>query len=258
MKLKDQVAIVTGGARGNGLAIAKALAGEGCHIVLADICEDIPTVPYGLSTRETLDRAVEEIQAMGVNALGVVCDVRSDASVRALVDEVKQKFGRIDILVNNAGITRDALLLRMKEEDWRKVIATNLDGVFLVTKEVLPRMMKQRYGRVINISSVVGLMGNAGQGNYAASKAGVIGFTKAVAREVASRNITVNAVAPGYVDTAMTQQLSEAARAALLQLVPMGRMGTVDDIAAGVLFLASEEAGYITGHVLNINGGMYM
>ncbi|GAB4237319.1 MAG: 3-oxoacyl-ACP reductase FabG [Acidobacteriota bacterium] len=240
-QLHDKVALVTGAARGIGRRIAEVLEAAGARVVLADYAD-----------------WDSHLSPLTERTWGIRLDVTDATRVKEVVDEISERLGRIDILVNNAGITRDALLLRMKEEDWRKVIATNLDGVFLVTKEVLPRMMKQRYGRVINISSVVGLMGNAGQGNYAASKAGVIGFTKAVAREVASRNITVNAVAPGYVDTAMTQQLSEAARAALLQLVPMGRMGTVDDIAAGVLFLASEEAGYITGHVLNINGGMYM
>lgn len=240
-QLDDRVALVTGAARGIGRRIAEVLEEAGARVVLADYAE-----------------WDSHLAALGERSWGVRLDVTEAARVKEVVDEICERLGRIDILVNNAGITRDALLLRMKEEDWRKVLATNLDGVFLVTKEVLPRMMKQRYGRVVNISSVVGLMGNAGQGNYAASKAGVIGFTKAVAREVASRNITVNAVAPGYVDTAMTRQLSESARANLLQLVPMGRMGTVDDIACGVLFLASEEAGYITGHVLNINGGMYM
>jgi len=161
-------------------------------------------------------------------------------------------------LVNNAGITRDGLLIRMKDEDWQKVLATNLDGVFFVTREVISRMMRQRYGRIVNVSSVVGLMGNPGQANYVTSKAGVVGFTKAVAREVASRNITVNAVAPGYIDTTMTKELAEKAKEDLMSMVPLGRIGTVDDVAFGVQFLASKEAGYITGHVLNINGGMYM
>ena len=240
-KLGDQIAIVTGAYQGIGRRVAESLAGAGAKVVLADVRE------WG-----------DELSDLGGGMYGVSLDVTDAERIKQVTAQVMEQFGRIDVLVNNAGIVRDGLLLRMKEEDWRRVLSTNLDGVFLVTKEVLPKMMKQRYGRIVNISSVVGQMGNPGQANYVASKAGVIGFTKAVAREVASRGITVNAVAPGYIETSMTEELAEKAHQELLRMVPLGRIGAVDDIAHGVLFLASKEAGYITGHVLNINGGMYM
>lgn len=199
-----------------------------------------------------------QLESIGENLWGIRLDVTDPARVKDVVAQVVDQFEKIDILVNNAGITRDGLLIRMKEDEWKKVLATNLDGVFFVTREVISRMMRHRYGRIVNIGSVVGLMGNPGQANYVTSKAGVVGFTKAVAREVASRNITVNAVAPGYIDTSMTKDLAEKAKQDLMSMVPLGRIGTVDDVAFGVQFLASREAGYITGHVLNINGGMYM
>ncbi len=239
--LNEQVALITGAARGIGRHIADLMGRAGARVVLSDFAE-----------------WESELEPLDDSRWGVQLDVTRGERVAAVVSQIVERLGRIDILVNNAGITRDGLLVRMKEEDWRKVLATNLDGVYLTTREVVPRMMRQRYGRIINISSVVGQMGNAGQANYVASKAGVVGFTKAVAREVASRNITVNAVAPGYIDTAMTEALAEKARRDLLGMVPLGRIGTVDDVAHGVLFLASREAGYITGHVLNVNGGMYM
>jgi 3-oxoacyl-[acyl-carrier protein] reductase len=239
--LDDQIALVTGGFRGIGRSVAENLADAGATVVLADVQE-----------------WTDEIRDLGKGMYGVRLDVTNAAEIKSVIGKVVEQFGQIDVLVNNAGILRDGLMLRMKEEDWRQVLSTNLDGVFLVTKEVLSKMMRKRYGRIINISSVVGQMGNPGQANYVASKAGVIGFTKAVAREVASRNITVNALAPGYVATSMTEELPEKAREELLKLVPLGRVGSVDDVANGVRFLASKEAGYITGHVLNINGGMYM
>jgi len=240
-KLDDQIALVTGAFQGIGRAVAESLAHAGATVVMADVQE-----------------WTGEIVGLGDGTYGVRLDVTDAAAVKSVTTKVVERFGRIDVLVNNAGIVRDGLLLRMKEEDWRRVLSINLDGVFLMTREVLSKMMKQRYGRIINISSVVGQMGNPGQANYVASKAGVIGFTKAIAREVASRNITVNAVAPGYIATSMTEDLGEKAQQELLKMVPLGRIGSVQDIAHGVLFLASKEAGYITGHVLNINGGMYM
>ncbi|UCF38586.1 MAG: 3-oxoacyl-[acyl-carrier-protein] reductase [Acidobacteriota bacterium] len=239
--LKDQVALVTGAARGIGRTIADSLAKSGATVVLADFAD-----------------WDAELQIVGDRTYGVRLDVTDPEAVKGVIGQIVDQLGRLDILVNNAGITRDGLLMRMKEEDWRKVLSTNLDGVFYLTKEAVSRMMRQRYGRIINIASVVGQMGNPGQANYVASKSGVIGLTKAVAREVASRNITVNAVAPGYIATAMTEDLPDSAKQELQKMIPLGRIGTVEDIASGVLFLASKEAGYITGHVLNINGGMYM
>jgi 3-oxoacyl-[acyl-carrier protein] reductase len=240
-RLDDQVALVTGAARGIGRRVAELLQQAGAVVVSADFAD------WGES--------LSELEGGGY---GIRLDVTDPERVKTVIAEVVDRLGRIDVVVNNAGITRDGLLVRMKDEEWRKVLATNLDGAFYVTREAVSRMMRQRYGRVVNIASVVGLMGNPGQCNYVASKAGLVGFTKAVAREVASRNITVNAVAPGYIGTQMTEELGEKARQELLSLVPVGRIGSVDDVAWGVLFLASREAGYITGHVLNINGGMYM
>jgi 3-oxoacyl-[acyl-carrier protein] reductase len=244
--LSGQVAVVTGSARGIGKSVAGRLAFHGARVVIADLFQ------------EQIDACVAELCGQGLQTSGVAMDVTRPDAVRSAVGSVVAQQGRIDILVNNAGITRDNLLMRMKEEEWRQVLSTNLDGVYQLCREVVPVMLKQRYGRVINIASVVGLMGNPGQVNYAASKAGVIGFSKALAREVASRNITVNAIAPGYIETEMTAKLPEKAREELLHLVPMKRIGNVEDVAVGVCFLASKEAGYITGHVLNINGGMYM
>ncbi|MEJ2079292.1 MAG: 3-oxoacyl-[acyl-carrier-protein] reductase [Acidobacteriota bacterium] len=239
--LSEQVAMVTGAARGIGRTIAERFQQSGARVVCADFAD------WG-----------DQLEPISENLWGIRLDVTDPARVKAVVGQIVDELGRIDVLVNNAGITRDGLLIRMKDEDWERVLATNLDGVFFVTREVISRMMRQRYGRIVNISSVVGLMGNPGQANYVTSKAGVVGFTKAVAREVASRNITVNAVAPGYIDTSMTKELAEKTRQELLSMVPLGRIGTVDDVAFGVQFLASKEAGYITGHVLNINGGMLM
>jgi 3-oxoacyl-[acyl-carrier protein] reductase len=244
--LSSQVAVVTGSGRGIGRRVAESLAANQARVVIADLFED------------QVRACVDELTARGIEVMGVPMNVSQPEAVRSAIGAVTEKWGRIDILINNAGITRDNLLLRMKDEEWRQVLSTNLDGVFVTSREVLPVMMKQRYGRIINIASVVGEMGNPGQTNYAASKAGVIGFTKALAREVASRNITVNAVAPGYIETEMTARLNEKARQELQNMIPMKRIGNVDDVALGVCFLASKEAGYITGHVLNINGGMYM
>ncbi|MFB3905563.1 MAG: 3-oxoacyl-[acyl-carrier-protein] reductase [Acidobacteriota bacterium] len=244
--LSSQVALVTGSARGIGRRIAERLGACSARLVIADLFE------------EQVQACVDQLRSAGYDATGVAVNVTDIEAVRAAVKTVTEKLERIDILVNNAGITRDNLLLRMKDEEWRQVLATNLDGVFFMSREVLPTMLRQHYGRIINIASVVGEMGNPGQTNYAASKAGLIGFTKALAREVASRSITVNAVAPGYIETEMTARLGEKARQDLLNLIPMKRIGNVDDVSSGVCFLASKEAGYITGHVLNINGGMYM
>lgn len=246
LDFSGQVALVTGASRGIGQKIAEGLAACGAQVALAS------------RSMEAVEKCAREIQKGGHRAVAVEMDVTRPEQVRKAVSELVQQFERIDILVNNAGIARDNLLLRMKEEDWREVLGTNLDGLYHVTRQVLPGMVRQRFGRIINITSVVAQMGHAGQANYGASKAGIIGFTKALAREVASRNITVNAVAPGYIETEMTAHLAEKARQELQQTIPVKRIGTVEDVAWGVLFLASKEAGYITGHVLNINGGMYM
>jgi 3-oxoacyl-[acyl-carrier protein] reductase len=246
MNLAGRVALVTGAAQGIGRAIALALAEVGADIVGGDV------------KLEPLEAVKKEIEALGRKALALRLDVSDPASVKQAVDEALAAWGKIDILVNNAGITKDNLLLRMRPEDWDLVLKINLDGAFHCIRTVLPGMVKQRYGRIINIASVVAQAGNAGQANYISSKAGLIGLTKAVASEVGSRNITVNAVAPGFIATAMTENLPEPVKQRMLGLIPLGRMGTDRDIACGVRFLASEEAGYITGHVLNINGGMYM
>lgn len=244
--LTGRVALVTGGSQGIGRDTAIALAAAGADVVLL------------ARTEENLRATAEIIRQQGRRALPLKADVTVAEAVQAAVAQAMEQFGRLDILVNNAGITRDGLLLRMKLEDWDDVLRTNLTGMFLCTRAVLPHMLKARYGRIINITSVMGQMGSAGTTNYAASKAGIIGFTKALAREVASRQITVNAVAPGLIDTAMTQVLDEKRRQEILALIPLGRIGRGQEVAAGVVFLASEAAGYITGHVLNINGGLYM
>ena len=206
---------------------------------------------------ENAAEVVKEIAAAGGKAIAVPLDVTDEASIAAAVAKASSTFGKVDILINNAGITRDTLMLRMKRDDWDAVIATNLTGAFTCTQAVLKGMIKQRYGRIVTISSVVGQSGNAGQANYAASKAGLIGFSKALAREVASRNITVNVVAPGLIDTDMTRAITDAAHQDWAASIPLGRLGTPDDIAAAVCFLASDAASYITGHVLAVNGGMY-
>lgn len=242
----DQVALVTGASRGIGRQVALELASHGAAVILAS------------RSQEDSEAVAESIREQGGKALAIQMDVGEPDQVESALARVEEHFERVDILVNNAGITRDNLLLRMKDEEWRQVLKINLDGVFYVTRKVVLGMLRQRYGRVITITSVVGQMGNPGQSNYAASKAGIIGLTKALAREVASRNITVNAIAPGFIETDMTADLKQQVRDQLKDSVPLKRLGTVEDVAYGVLYLASKEAGYITGHVLNINGGMYM
>ncbi len=246
MSLEGKVAIVTGAAQGIGRAIAEVLARDGADIVVADLDPG--------RSQET----VAAITKLGRRAVNVKVNVAEWNDVKNMTDQVLKDWGKIDILVNNAGVTRDGLLVRMKEEDWNLVLQVNLHGTFHCTKAVLQPMTKQRSGRIVNIASIVGAMGNAGQANYAASKAAVIGFTKSVAREYASRMVTVNAVAPGFVDTAMTQGLQQEVRDTLLKQIPLGRLGQPGDVAEAVRFLASEEAGYITGQVLHVNGGMLM
>lgn len=243
---KEKIAVITGASRGIGRSIALALAAQGATIVAVDI-DQVAT-----------DAIVEELQAAGGKALAVVANVTVPGDAERMIDAANDAFGRVDILVNNAGITRDGLLMRMKDEDWDAVLNVNLKGAFLCTRAAFKVMSKQRYGRIINIASVVGQMGNAGQANYCASKAGLIGLTKSNAREMAKRNITVNAVAPGFIATAMTDALSDKVRAELTAQIPLERLGSADDISNAVVFLASEASGYITGHVLSVNGGMYM
>ncbi|PIE78790.1 MAG: beta-ketoacyl-ACP reductase [Candidatus Delongbacteria bacterium] len=242
--LKDKVAIVTGSARGIGKAIAEELAKNGAKVVVSDLLED------------QMKSTVSEFNKLGYEATGIPCDVSKTDSAENLVKETLEKYGRVDILVNNAGITRDNLIMRMSEDDWDLVQNVNLKGVFNTTKAVTRVMMKQRYGRVINISSVVGLIGNAGQLNYSASKAGVIGMTKTTAKELASRGVTANAIAPGFIVTDMTDKLSDSAKEALTNQIPLKKLGYPSDIAKAVKFLASDEASYITGQVLNVDGGM--
>jgi len=244
--LEGRVAIVTGSAQGIGKAIALNLVEGGASIALADM---VPS---------KLDEVVKEIEGQGGKAIRFVVNVTDLEAVQKMVDETVETWGKVDILVNNAGITRDSLVMRMKVEDWQSVLKTNLEGAFYCIRAVLPSMVRQRYGRILNIASVVAQAGNVGQANYISSKAGIIGLTKAVAAEVARRNITVNAVAPGFIATAMTENLPPEVKEKMLSLIPIGRMGTDAEIAAGVRFLVSEEARYITGHVLNINGGMFM
>jgi 3-oxoacyl-[acyl-carrier protein] reductase len=244
--LQGHVALVTGASQGIGRACAVTLAKAGATVALA------------ARNEAKLKAAVAEIEAEGGKAEAFPLDVTSEDAIKSTVKEISAKLGKIDILVNNAGITRDNLLLRMKRADWDDILATNLSAPFLLTQAVLSGMLKQRWGRIINITSIVGEMGAPGQANYASSKAGLIGLTLSVAREVASRNITVNAVAPGYIATAMTEALTDEQKAAITAQIPLGRQGTDADIANAVLFLASNEAGYITGHVLDVNGGMLM
>jgi len=246
MKLEGKVALITGGAQGIGRAIALLLAREGAKVVISDINLE--------KARETC----REIEALGREALAVGGNVADAREAEAMVQQTIEKFGRMDILVNNAGITRDQVLLRMKEEDWDLVLSVNLKGAFHCTKAALRPFLRQKGGKVVNISSVTGEMGNAGQANYAASKAGVLGFTKSIAREYARRNIQVNAVAPGFIDTAMSQAIPQKDREFLIKQIPMERLGSPEDVAAAVLFLASPAADYITGQVLNVNGGIYM
>jgi len=244
MKLQGEIALVTGASRGIGRAIAERLASEGAKVV-------------GTATSEAgRDAIAAWLEPMGGQAR--VLNVTDAAASEALVDEVSKAIGPITVLINNAGVTRDTLLLRMKDEDWDAVVATDLTSVFRLSRLVLRGMMKAKKGRIVSIGSVVGSMGNPGQANYCAAKAGVIGFSKSLAREIGSRGITVNVVAPGFIDTDMTKDLGEAARTALLGQVPVGRLGSPADIAAAVAFLASPEAGYITGETLHVNGGMHM
>jgi 3-oxoacyl-[acyl-carrier protein] reductase len=246
MLLKDKVAVVTGATRGIGRAVALALGVQGAHLVVV-----------GTQAEKAAEVAAELEQA-GIRALGIGADISRADDVERLVDSAKERFGRIDILVNNAGVTRDGLMLRMKEDDWDTVLDVNLKGAFLCTRGVARLMTKQRSGRIINISSVVGQMGNPGQANYCASKAGLHGLTRSNARELAKRQITVNAVAPGFIQTDMTEFLTEQQRTELTSQIPLERLGHVDDIAATVVFLASDQAAYITGQVIGVNGGMYM
>jgi 3-oxoacyl-[acyl-carrier protein] reductase len=244
--MKGQTAVITGGGRGIGKAIAESLARRGANIVVADVILDIAK------------EAADQISSLGVKTLPVKADVSKAAEVSAMFESATKEFQRVDILVNNAGITRDGLLMRMSEEDWDAVMAINLKGTFLCCKDAVRIMAKQRYGRIINISSVVGFMGNAGQANYTASKAGVIGLTKTIAREYASRGVTVNAVAPGFIKTAMTDALPENIKNEMMKIIPLARFGTIEDVAEAVAFFASAGAGYITGQVIHVNGGMYM
>lgn len=247
MLLTGKTAIVTGGSRGIGRAVSLLLAREGANVGIV----------YAGNTAAA-EETKQQAEALGAAAAVFQCDVADEQAVADMVKAVKTQFGSVDILVNNAGITRDGLLMRMKEADWQAVLDTNLTGVYHCTKAVSKLMMKQRHGAVINLSSVVGETGNAGQANYAAAKAGIIGFTKAVAKELASRNIRVNAVAPGYVETDMTAGLPDSAKEDMLRSIPLGRPATADDVAQAVLFLASDQACYITGQVLNVDGGMVM
>lgn len=241
-----RVALITGASQGIGRACALALAEAGADVALA------------ARNEEKLAAVVKEAEAKGVKSAAFRMDVADEDSVKAAVKAAIAQFGKVDILINNAGITKDTLIMRMKRADWDSVIQTNLTGAYLCTQAVISSMLKQRWGRVVNISSVFGQMGQAGQANYAASKAGLIGFTMAMAREVASRNITVNAVAPGYIETAMTEGLAEELKSKVNEMIPLGRAGTDTEVAHAVRFLASEEASYITGHVLMVNGGMLM
>ena len=247
MLLENKGAVVTGGSRGIGRAVAEALAAEGAT----------GAVIYAGNTKAAED-TVRAIEEAGGKAFAVQCDVADEAAVTDMVKMVHEKLGTIDVFVNNAGITRDGLLMRMKREDWDAVLSTNLTGVYNCTKAVTKIMMKQRSGSIINMTSVVGETGNAGQANYAAAKAGVIGFTKSVAKELASRNIRVNAVAPGCIDTDMTAVLSDAVKEEMIKSIPLGRTAAPEEVAQAVVFLASQKAGYITGQTLNVDGGMVM
>ena len=246
MEFKGQVGIVTGGTRGIGKAIAEGLAKEGVNLAIAG---------------RNLDAAKEvaaTLTASGIKAIGIRLDVSNSAEVIKAFEEVEKEFNRVDILINNAGITKDGLLLRMKDEDWDSVMDVNLKGVFLCSREAVKVMSGQRYGRIVNITSVAAFMGNPGQANYSASKAGIVGFTKTIAKEYAGRGVTANAVAPGFIRTAMTDVLPDKIKEEMKKLIPLGRFGTVEDVVNAVIFLASPISGYITGQVIHVNGGMYM
>lgn len=247
MMFEGKVALVTGASRGIGREIALELARNGANVVV-NFAGNV----------EKANEVVEEIKGLGRESIAIQANVANSEDVDRLVKETIEHFGALHILVNNAGITRDNLLMRMKEDDWDAVINTNLKSVFLITKAVTRQMMRQRYGRIVNISSIVGVSGNAGQANYVSAKAGVIGLTKTTAKELASRNITVNAVAPGYIATDMTDQLSDDVKEELFKLIPLARLGEPKDIAKAVKFLASDDAEYITGQTIHVNGGMYM
>ena len=246
MDLTDKVAIVTGSARGIGREIALKLAEVGADVVVNDI----------EAAAESLESVVKEIKALNRQSLAITADVSSSEDVNRLIETAVKEFGKIDILVNNAGVTRDQLLMKMTDEEWDTVLNIDLKSAFLCTRAVIRHMLRQRSGRIISIASVVGMVGNAGQANYASAKAGVIGLTKSIAKEVGSRGITVNAIAPGYIQTKMTEQLNDDQRQEMLKHIPLASLGTPRDVAEAVAFLASEEARYITGHVLNVDGGM--
>lgn len=245
MPLENKTAIVTGAGRGIGKAIALDLARAGANIVFTN------------RTKSLADATQAEVEALGRKCLAVQADVSDPAQMDAMVAQALEAFPTLDILVNNAGITRDTLMLRMSPADWREVMAVNLDGMFYLTRAVIKTMVRQKAGRIVNITSVVGFTGNPGQVNYSSAKAAVVGFTKSVAKELGSRNITCNAVAPGFIDTDMTRDLNEAQQKAILDQIPLGRMGSVEDVAQAVRFLVGEGAGYITGTVLHVNGGMF-
>jgi 3-oxoacyl-[acyl-carrier protein] reductase len=246
MKLEGRVALVTGASQGIGHACALALAGQGASVAVA------------ARNQQKLDELVAQITAGGGKAAAFVMDVADEEQIKSSIKSALGQFGKIDILVNNAGITRDQLVMRMKRTDWDAVLNTNLTSAYLCIQQIIGSMLKQRWGRIINITSIFGQMGQAGQANYAASKAGLIGLTMAMAREVASRNITCNAVAPGFIETGMTSVLSEEFKQNAVKMIPLGRVGAPEDVASAVSYLASDEASYITGHVLNVNGGMLM
>jgi 3-oxoacyl-[acyl-carrier protein] reductase len=244
--MANRIAFITGASRGIGRSCALALSGSGAKVVLA------------ARQIEKLEEVATEIRSAGGNAFVVSIDLASQDSIKEAFSKASKDFGRIDILINNAGLTRDGLAMRMKRDDWDAVLQTNLSGSFFCIQQVMPPMVRERWGRIVNISSVVGESGNAGQANYAASKAGLIGLTKSLAQELASRNITVNAVAPGFVETDMTASLSDELKAKITESVPLKRIGRPEDVAAAVNFLTSDGASYITGHVLDVNGGMFM
>lgn len=246
MILKDKVAIITGGARGIGKEIALTFAREGADICICDVSED------------ALAETTRELESTGRQAVGFKADVTNFSQVQDMVQKVLDKFSKIDILINNAGITRDNLLLRMKEDEWDAVLGVNLKGTFNCTKAVSKVMVKQKAGKIVSIASIIGLMGNAGQSNYAASKGGIISFTKSVAKELASRNINVNAIAPGFIKTEMTAKIPQELQESMLKMIPLNRFGEPSDVANLALFLASENSQYITGHVIQVDGGMVM